>query len=376
MACALGIEPREPGARWPLTLRQRLTILAFVPAFALLQALHWIGFTIDEVLFRGYRGVEVRAPVFVVGPPRTGTTFLHRVLARDERFTTFRAWECLLAPSVTERKLVGLLVRADAVIGRPGARLLGALERRVFGTLAGVHDVALDEPEEDYLALLPVLGAFILVVPFPFADWLWRWAALDRDAAEGERAALMGFYTACLKKHLYAHGPGKTLLSKNASFAGMAGALREAFPDARILFTTRDPLHALPSQLSSIRPGVEAFGYGKAARRRLTERIVETTAFYYANVERQLATTPEALALRVPMEDLAGGLEPLVETAYARFGLEPSPAFRSCLAHEARAASAYRSSHRYRLDELGLDAAALEARFGCTRASHGGSSPC
>ena len=30
---------------------------------------------VDEILFRGYRNIEIKAPVFIVGQPRSGTTF-------------------------------------------------------------------------------------------------------------------------------------------------------------------------------------------------------------------------------------------------------------------------------------------------------------
>jgi hypothetical protein len=72
---------RNPG--WRFYVRRLAVLIVLAPPFLLLQLCHWVGFAADEILFRGYRKVQIRDPVFVVGVPRSGTTFLHRLLARD-----------------------------------------------------------------------------------------------------------------------------------------------------------------------------------------------------------------------------------------------------------------------------------------------------
>lgn len=88
-----GVSPR----RW-------LVMALFWPLFALLQAINGAGLLLDYLLFPDFRRVRVREPLFVVGVPRSGTTFLHRLLAGDrERFTTTALWELIFAPSITQR---------------------------------------------------------------------------------------------------------------------------------------------------------------------------------------------------------------------------------------------------------------------------------
>src|SRR5688572_25933586 len=42
---------------------------------------------LDEVFHRGYKNTAVKQPVFIIANPRSGTTYLHRLLAMDsERF--------------------------------------------------------------------------------------------------------------------------------------------------------------------------------------------------------------------------------------------------------------------------------------------------
>lgn len=353
-----GTRPRAGRSRARADLGRRLVLLGFVPPFALLQLVHWVGFLLDELLFRGYRDVAIREPLFVLGVPRSGTTHLHRVLAQDERLVTFSTWECLLAPSVCERRVWLALGRLDRRVGRPLGRLLHWLERRVFGGLAGVHPMSLKDPEEDYFALLPVLATFILILPFPLDPLLWRMGTFDRDMPEPQRTRLLDFYRGCLQRHLYVHGPDKRLLSKNAAFAPLAGSLRERFPDARFLVCLREPAATLPSQLSSVESGVRLFGV-LAALPDFRERLAAQLGFYYRNLERALGDLEGARCAWVTMDDLRTDLAGSVAAAYRQLGLPLDPPFRQRLDRAAEQARAYRSGHGYSLERYGLGPAPL-----------------
>lgn len=347
-----------PSAR-PLAFLRRLLIMAgFVPLFALLQLIHWVGLLLDEILFRGYRRVAVHEPLFVLGVPRSGTTHLHRVLAQDPQYTTFSTWECLFAPSVTERRLWMGLRWLDARVGRPLGRLLDGLEHRIFRGMAQVHSMGLRDPEEDYFALMPVLACFILVLPFPMDPYLWRMGTFDRDMPAAERNRLLAFYRGCLQRHLYCHGPGKRLLSKNAAFAPLAGSLREAFPDARFLVCLREPAATLPSQLSSVDPGVRFFG-SLEAMPAFRERLAAQLGFYYENLERALGPLPEDRCAWVTMDALTAQLRETLRLVYDRLGLELPAEYEDWLVEEAARSRGYRSGHRYTLDQFGLTQAGL-----------------
>jgi hypothetical protein len=196
---AAGALLRSPDGVSRARPRRVLVMLAFLPVFALAQGIHWLGFLLDELLFRDYRRVRIREPLFVLGVPRSGTTNLHAVLARDPQFTTFTTWECLFAPSVSQRLFWRTLGRLDAKLGAPLRRLLGVAEQRFFASLDDVHAMSLSSPEEDYFALMPVLSCFILVLAFPRAAHLWRMGSFDRDMPAAERRRLLAFYADALR---------------------------------------------------------------------------------------------------------------------------------------------------------------------------------
>ncbi len=342
------------GARVPWTLKRVAVTSLFLPVFLAVQLVHWMGFLLDEVFFRGYRRVEVRAPVFVVGVPRSGTTLLHRVLAQDtERFTTFSLGELLFAPSISERVAWRALGRADRLVGRPFGRLIGLVERRFLGGLDSIHESALQSPEEDYFALVPAFACFLLILPFPGSGMLWRLASFDDDVPPAEKRRIMAFYKACLQRHLYVHGPQKTLLSKNPSFTSAVGALRETFPDCKVICNVRDPLEAIPSLLSSMRHGTRLF-YGAKQADVLRDRFVGMMCHYYRHSLCVLPTWPRAQHAFVTLDQLQADVRAAVRAIYQRLGDDVSPSYDARLERASRAAKAYRSRHRYSLEQFGL----------------------
>lgn len=359
---AAGALFRSPDGMQRLRLRRVLIMALFIPLFALVQLIHWLGLLLDELFFRGYRSVPIREPLFVLGVPRSGTTNLHSVLARDPQFTTFSTWECLFAPSVSQRLFWRGLGRLDARIGGPLRGLVRILERTVFSALDDVHAMSLETPEEDYFALMPVLSCFILVLPFPGSVHLWRMGRFDRDMPEPIRQRLLAYYANALRRHLYVHGPHKRLLSKNAAFASLANSLAETFPDGRFLICLRDPKQTVPSQLSSIGPGLAFFGVEPDSAP-IRERFVDQLCFYYDNLLRLADTNAcdRTVTLTLPQikADLAGSLR----HAYQRLGLQLGDDFAGTLARAAAPARTYRSGHRYDLGQFGLDEHQIEQRF-------------
>lgn len=238
---------------------RRLLFLVCLPLFLAVQLLHWLCLALDELLFPGYRETPVTAPVFITGIPRSGTTFLHRALAADERFTVFTTWEVLLAPSIVQRRCVRALAALDRCLGAPCHRLLHAAFRRAGEGLDDIHPVSLSEPEEDYLLLLPAASCFFLLLAFPFDPWLRRLPTPAR-LSDAQRHRLFNFHHRLLQRHLYAAPGSFRLLSKNAAFAGWPPYLLARYPDARILLCVREPEAALASQLRALAPARAVFG--------------------------------------------------------------------------------------------------------------------
>ena len=343
----------QPGRPERFSVRRMALLTVITPFFVLLQGWTWLGLVLDEIFFRSYRSVAIRPPVFVVGVPRSGTTFLHRVLARDSELTTFATWELLFALSITWRKLFAGLGKLDRWLGRPVTRLLTLLEQSSVGGFNAIHELSLAEPEEDFIALTPVLGCFLLAIPFPFSERLWQLARFDEAIPAEERQTTLAFYRSCVQRHLYVNGAHKRFLSKNPSFTPMVESLRETFPDCRIVACVRDPVATVPSQLSSIRPAVELFDADRTGAG-FRDRFVAILKWYYLRIESFSDQLPETRWATLEMSQLRSDLEATVRGLYTRFGLELTPAFAARLTEEAAASRRYTSQHSYTLEEFGL----------------------
>lgn len=344
------------------SIKRFLVMAGFLPLFGAVQALHWLGFVLDELFFPGYRTITVRKPVFVVGVPRSGTTFLHHVLAKDQQFTTFRTWECLFAPSIIERKICLGLAQLDNRIGRPLGRLVKGLEKHILGGLEDIHAMALNAPEEDYFVFMPILACFILIVPFFYTESIWRMAFFDRDMPERRKQWIMTYYKRCLQKHLYVHGPEKRLLSKNPSFSSLVGSLNRTFPDCCFICCVRDPMKTMPSQLSSLKSGLKLFGIDPHSEV-LKNRMLHVFLFYYDNLMCVLSALPLNRHVFLPIEAVKSDLTRTIGGAYQQLGIPLDLNFIRQLCIEGTNVRSYASRHIYSLEQFGLDERTLRKRF-------------
>lgn len=345
--------------------RKRAVILgALFPFLIFLGILHLIGFLLDGLLFPRYRDTEVRRPLFIVGVWRSGTTFLHRMLARDERnFTCMKLWEILLAPSVTQKKLCLLLGAVDQRLGSPIKRRILAWEERTFGTLHRLHKLSLFAAEEDDPILLNIFSSFFQYFGFPFEDERNRFVWFDTELSARDRARIMGFYRRCVQRHLYVFGKGRRFLSKNPAFSPKVRSLDETFPDAQVVCTVRTPLEAVPSTFSLFSL-LYAFGCSPLDPHPMREATLEMLAHWYRYPVQELETWPRDRHQILRYDTLvAGDVERTVLDLYRRFGLKAGTRYRRVLAEQARKARTYRSEHVYSLDEVGLDPEQIVAAY-------------
>ncbi len=111
------------GTNAQLTPKRLLIILIVFPSYVLIELINWIGLMLDAVFFSSYRSQKIREPVFIVGVMRSGTTFLHRLMARDEaHFTSMKHWEILFAPSIIQKKIFNAIGAADHFFWQPSEK--------------------------------------------------------------------------------------------------------------------------------------------------------------------------------------------------------------------------------------------------------------
>jgi len=340
------------------TPRRIAILLAFFFFFPLLEVVIWIGFLCDNIFFRGYRQERVTSPVFIIGNPRSGTTFLHRLLSKDvERFSTMQMWEILLAPSITQRKIIRGLTAVSQRFGAMLHRRLAGMEDR-WQEQNVMHDVSLREPEEDDYLLLHIWSSLTIGLSAGLLKEAIPYTYFDTSLPASEKNRIMAFYKRCVQRHLHAsrhrhNTKAKSYLAKNPALSPKIDTVFEYFPDAKIIYLARSPLEMIPSYVSMMAFSWRVLGI-QAEGHALRDYIFEMARHWYSYPLERLETAPDDSYVIVKYDDLVGDPEETVRRIYERFGFEICPAFARVLREESAKARRFRSRHRYMLEKLGL----------------------
>ena len=344
----------------PKNRRQLLmTLLVVVPCVA---SFHALCFFLDPILFPALRRTEVRAPVFILGHARSGTTLLHRLMSKDaDRFSAFLLYE-LFFPSLLQKRAIRFLAACDARwLGGAILRRIRAWEERKFGKTRHLHPMGLTEPEEDDGVLTHSCASGAWIVRFPYLGELDFYHVDERP--ERERRRLMRFYKECVRRQLCLNGGDRIHLSKNPIFAGRVEALIETFPDARIVVPLRNPYETIPSLLKLMKVAWRMRRWNEDEMQRSLQVLAEQSIHTYRYPLEVLARHPETPHAIVDYAELVAEPGKVVEQVYRALSLPMTPEYAQILVGEERKARQHETTHAYDLAEFGLRADAIRAEL-------------
>ena len=189
--------------------------------------------------------VEMRQPVFIIGINRTGTTFLHRLLARDPRFWTLKVYE-LVQPTLP---LDEYLRVADTADDPRRDHIQDILEASGMAeALTGIHSVDIEEPEEDFPLLRWSFTSWIFTIRYHVPDYVRYLETTGSRHAYGCHHALMQYFTWQRQQR----GDTRQWLFKMPFHLMELEALMERYPDALFIQTHREPMYFLGSWMSLV----------------------------------------------------------------------------------------------------------------------------
>lgn len=406
------------GTHFRLTGKRLRTLAVFLVAFPVMHLAALLGFLLDDVLFPEYRKVPVDRPIFILGNFRSGSTFLHRLLALDEAmFSSFRTWEIYLAPSISQRKFFRGVLLVDRLFGRPLRRAIIRRESAVFEKVE-LHRVGLNDAEEDEGIFLYMWAGLFVWFFFPVPPSEIPFIHFERDVSPNEKRKMMRFYIECVRRHLYAdHAPAgrfrqgrrgirhvttlaggrpratgdpkpervaipdsavgrpdrvlrpRVFLSKNPSFSPKLPTLLRAFPDARFIYLARDPSAMVPSEIAWL---AFTWGYFSSPREPypFVESICDMAGHWFDSPLRILERLPREQRIILRFEDLVIHPDRAVREIYSRFGLNLTDDAARRMATAARRPRET-STNRQSASRVGLDRSTLAARFGDIMARFG-----
>jgi hypothetical protein len=186
--------------------------------------------------------IPVEAPIIVAGLARTGTTMVHRLIAKDPAIRSLASWEAI-NPAPAQRKP---WQRKDPRFAQAAAAAKG-LKYMSPGFFA-IHPAEPDAPEEEVILLeqsfLTTTPEAMMNVP-TYSRWL---EGQDHVPAYQALKRMMQY----LQWQRPGIGKDARWVLKTPHHQEYFDPLLEVFPDATIVHTHRDPLKTSPSFFSMV----------------------------------------------------------------------------------------------------------------------------
>jgi hypothetical protein len=347
----------------PFSVRRWAYVLFFTTLFLLFLGFVILGRALDHLLFPGFKRQPVKAPVFIIAPPRSGTTLTQNLLSLDQgRFVHLKMYQTIF-PAVCFQRLFDTLAWLDRALGRPFERGLGWCEKKWFGGWDDLHKMRLNQPEEDDALFLYAFASEAIYMLFPFVKELWE-AGFPDALPPADRRRLMRYYRSCLQRHLYANGPALTLLSKATQSSGTVEALREEFPDARFITIIRHPYRSVASHVSLFVPVWQAHSPDIAKDGPVSKAYAGLAVEWYKHLFQFRKQIEPARYHCIDYRELVQHPRETIEAVYAHFGWPVSPALHAKLEHATRRQREFKSKHEYSLEEFGLSKEWIQAELG------------
>jgi hypothetical protein len=335
---------------------------ACVFLFTVFELLTAVCMLLDNVFFPGYRRIRVDTPLFIVGPHRSGTTYLQQLIARDEsQFFCFKTWE-IVFPSILQKKFLAWCGRIDRKLGGRLEARIRQREARTLGAFRATRRSLFEPVEEDKLFVHTFSMPWLLWFLHPDGDLLGA-VTFDEHGTESDRARTMRFYLACIKRQAYFAGGDRRFLSKAPVSCFRIRSLYRYFPGCRMIYTIRNPLEGVPSMLDTGRSAgraVGAFDNWNVYQGQFYEVIREMYRYPLTQFER----ADERTYALVVHDDLLHDLDRTIRSVYEKLGYALSPAFAAVLAEQDAKQRRFRSPHEYSLAEFGLDPERIRKDFG------------
>jgi hypothetical protein len=279
---------------------------------ALLHTVNRLNYVNDRKQFPAIADERIVAPVFIIGFPRTGTTILHDILAQDPDSRAPLTWETMFPsppPDAATQDTDPRIARCAATLPTPETETerdrkframhpMGALLSQECVTMMGE-------------AMCTPLFHNQFRVP-SYEDWV------DRDA---DWSHVYAFHERQLQHLQWRNHRDRWVLKTGAHLWGLEHLLR-TYPDARIVFTHRDPVKSVTSY-ASLTTLVREAGSDDVDRFEIAEDWTERLRGVIAHAldVRRAGTYPRAMFYDMHFPDFVADQFAVVSDIYDAFGL-------------------------------------------------------
>lgn len=324
--------------------------------------LHILFRLIDEIFYSGFKKIKIKEPVFIIANPRSGTTFLHRIISMDDNRFAYMKFAHTLFCSVSFIKLYNLISRFDKVIGSPIKKFTIWTEGKLFKGWKGVHNMGFSKAEEDEALFAQMMQSSGIFVLFPFLNIIKSTHCLDCESEAVQQNA-MDFYESSLKRFMYATGADKIYLAKNVNSTGRIQSILSKFPDARLVFIARNPINTVPSTASMFSAMYPIHSPALSKTDAEYREWCELSITFYIHFNEAQRVFNKDKFFTVEYKDLVNKPLEVVEHIYNRFNWNFSSTFKETLLRDIEKKRQYKSTNYYTLEQYGYTESEIRERL-------------
>jgi hypothetical protein len=284
---------------------------------------------------------ETSPPLFIMGLPRSGTTFLFNLLSLDSDHRSPLFWEMMYPlplsakGSFNEKKTIYL------------AKLMLLFKETLIPGLDSIHAIEATSPEEclliktlsirslvyTYMAHIPSYQQFLEQENFlPAFKWHKR-------------------FLQCLEMQ---DKPERWLLKDPCHLQHIPEILK-TYPEARFINISRDPVETIPS-LCNLTASVRAGFTKNIDKHKIGKQSLDFWSLVMDKYTNDRQSIDPNLIIDVDYEDFIENPVHEVRKIYHHFGLElDTQAESSMLSYDNLSTSKNKKNHKYKPEEFGLD---------------------
>ncbi len=291
----------------------------------------------------------VEKPMFVFGLPRTGTTLVINLLHADPARRSFLRWEAFnsVPPPLASELSAGPRYEAEQ------ARL--DMSMKYMPHISAIHHEDADSPSECQFAMTPSFCSQVFDSQYDIPSY-HEWFLNQADYTPAF------LYHKRLLQLLQAEAPGRWTL-KNPWHPLYLNELTSVYPDAQLVMTHRDPVDVVGSAcslLKAVRPIFSATVDNAAIAKTLLSTFDVMIERTIAFEEKHGAGSIYHLHYPALMSDPLGEIKKIYGSFDEPLTKEAEASMTSFLGHNPKGKH---GGHKYALEEYGLTAEGIRARF-------------
>ena len=281
------------------------------------------------------RETPMKAPVFILGHWRSGTTFVHNVLSCDKRFgycTTYQTVfpHLMMFGQPMFKKTMQWLMPSQ----RPTDNM----------------ELAPDLPQEEEFALANMMPYTYYNFWFypKYQDEYEQKYMFFKGIADEELAEWKTQFQKLIDISLWNTG-GTRFLSKNPPHTGRVAELVKMFPDAKFIYLIRNPYTVFESTRSYFTNTVQPLKLQTWTDEEIERQVLKIYADLYDQYESTKSLIPEGNLFEMKFEDFEADALGMTEKIYAQLSLEGWEEAKPAIEQYVGAKRGYKKN-RYKYD--------------------------